>query len=110
MSDFGPPDPWDYPQSELNRIASAEQSIHFLVSNNASKYPEVIDIYYLDGEWVGFDEMADSIRDTLRVPEFGTNGSLAERGIVWYTIRRLKQLMVMNVDSKWGQFEWTAVG
>ena len=112
MNDFSPPDPWAYPNDQLRDHAlKNDNSLHFMLVNNASKTPDVFDIYWWSNGWIGFEEVADAILNlpVKTGPMFGHEAAVAEKDILWYTIRRLKQMMLVNVDGKWGDFEWTAV-
>ena len=112
MNDFSPPDPWAYPNDQLRDHAlKNDNSLHFMLVNNASKTPDVFDIYWWSNGWIGFEEVAEAILDlpVKTGPMFDNEAAVAEKDILWYTIRKLKQMMLVNVDGKWGDFEWTAV-
>ena len=49
---------------------------------------------YLNGKWYGMDNLTMSIDD----PD-----------IKWYTIRQLKQRMLVEVEGKWQGFEWVPI-
>lgn len=46
---------------------------------------------YLKEKWYGMDNLTCDIDD----PD-----------LKWYTIRKLKQMMLVEVEGKWGGFEW----
>lgn len=45
----------------------------------------------MNEQWHGMDNIASSIDD---------------RDVKWYTIRKLQQLMLTEVEGKWAGFEW----
>ena len=51
-------------------------------------------VSYRDGTWHGIENVAHSIDNTN------------DR---WYTIRKLKQMMLTEVEGKWAGFEWIPI-
>ena len=46
---------------------------------------------YLKGKWYGMDNVCSSIDD---------------KDLKWYTIRKLRELMLTEIEGKWAGFEW----
>ena len=46
---------------------------------------------YLNESWYGMENVCMDIDD---------------KDFKWYTIRKLKQMMLVEIEGKWGGFEW----
>ena len=49
---------------------------------------------YEHGKWWGMDNVCSSIDDD---------------SVRWYTIRKLKQLMLIEIEDKWNGWEWVPI-
>ena len=77
--DFGPT--MGYPDNNPNKIT-------YTVLSPGNLYHTVM---YRDGLWYVMENLTSDLDD---------------RDLKWYTIRKLRQLMLVEVEGKWGGFEW----
>jgi hypothetical protein len=51
-------------------------------------------VQYQNERWYGIDNLVTAIDNT---------------DVKWYTLRKLKQLMLTEVEGKWAGFEWVPI-
>ena len=65
--------------------------IVFTVCDPHNQYKTV---QYMGEKWYGMDNLVANIDNA---------------DVKWYTRRKLQQMMLVEVDGKWGGFEWTPI-
>ncbi len=65
--------------------------ITYMITDPDRHYHTVV---FANGEWYGEKNLGMGIDD---------------KDLRWYTIRKLKQLMLAKVEDKWAGFEWVPI-
>ena len=73
-----------YPDNNPNKIT-------YTVLSPGNLYHTVM---YQDGLWYGMENLTSDLDD---------------KDLKWYTIRKLRQLMLVEIEGKWGGFEWIPI-
>ncbi len=72
-------------------ITTMTDKITYTVCDPNGRYHTV---QHLGDKWYGADNLGAGIDD---------------KDVKWYTIRKLKQLMLVEVEGKWAGFEWIPI-
>ena len=76
---------------QAGKIPAMNDKITFTLCDPSHLYHT---IRYEDDHWYGMENVAAAIDDS---------------DLKWYTIRKLRQMMLVEIEGKWAGFEWVPI-